>query len=114
MGIAASLLIIVGALQALLGMFTFRQLGGPEGADQAVASTAMQSSGMIMIVEGLAVAVLGAVLLGPVAALRTLVGAAPRSMGAVMSFFSKFLTASKAYVIAVLVLAVAAIGRLVF
>jgi hypothetical protein len=66
------------------------------------------------IVEGLALAALGAVLVAPTKALQSLLGATPRNMGFVMNFFTTLLGTFKAYVLIFLVLAVVAVCRLIF
>ncbi|HYV39226.1 MAG TPA: hypothetical protein VE988_26295 [Gemmataceae bacterium] len=66
------------------------------------------------IVEALAVAALGAVLLCPAKAAVQLVDAKPRNMGLVMNFFTHLLASYKAYVLILLVLALVAVCRLIF
>jgi hypothetical protein len=85
----SGVLLIVGALDLVVGMVTMAQ---------------NQAAGLLSIVEGIAVWLLGAELWAPGKALHALQGASPRTMPLMMNVFTTLLGTFKAYLLLLVIL----------
>jgi hypothetical protein len=94
----SGVLLAVGALDLLTGLLILGQ---------------NPAAGVLSIVEGVALAAWGAVLMAPTKATQTLLAASPRYMGYVMDLCTSFLGTFKAYLLILVVLAVVVVCRLV-
>jgi hypothetical protein len=94
----SGVLLMVGAFQILTGLLALGQA---------------PTKGGLSLVEGAALAALGAVLLAPAGAVLGLVGATPRHMGLVVNLLNRLLVTYKVYLVIVLVLTIVAVCRVV-
>jgi hypothetical protein len=95
----SGVLLAVGALDLLTGLLIVGET---------------PTTGLLSVVEGIALAAWGAVLMAPTKAITALLGASPRNVGFVMKLCNSFLSTFKAYLLILVVLTVVVVCRLVF